>query len=269
MPSESTDGSAMRINKTVVSVFMVLALAAQADAQTRKPQPPAKPRRPFVEHGFVSLGAGAQLAPGELSDRAVFEANAESGSFDADYAGTTGLAVDGTVGVRVRRQLGIAIGVSRATRSDTASVSANIPHPFFDDRHRSVQGQAADMSRTETAAHLQIYYDLRPRGAWRIRIFGGPSYFDVEQGLITEVHAVEEFPFDTAAFDRITRSRAHGSALGFNGGVDVVRMFTRRVGAGALIRYAGAKIDLNAPASRSVSTDAGGFQAGAWLRVLF
>ena len=253
----------------VIAIFLVHAVAVQVHAQVRKPQPPPKPKRPFVERGFVTFGAGAQLAPGELSDRAVFEANVESGSFEADYAGTTGLVLDGTAGFRVRRQLGIAIGISRATRTGTASVSAEIPHPFFDNRHRSVQGDAANMSRTETAAHFQIYYDLRPRGAWRIRIFGGPSYFDVEQELVTEVHAIETFPFDTAEFGSVTTSRVDGSGIGVNGGIDLARMVTRRVGAGAIIRYAGAKIGLNAPASRSVSTNAGGFQAVAGLRVLF
>ena len=253
----------------LVIAAVVLSGAVEAEAQTRRP-PPAKPQRPLIEHGFVSFAGGAQVAASELSDHAVFEANAETGSFDADYARATGLVVDGTVGFRVRRrQLGIAIGATRATRTGTASVSAEIPHPFFDDRHRSVQGEARDISRTETAAHFQIYYDLRPRGAWRIRIFGGPSYFAVEQELVTEVNAIEAFPFDTAEFGGVATSRIDGSGLGFNGGLDVARMFTRRVGAGAIVRYAGAKIDLEAPGARSVSTDAGGFQVGAGLRVLF
>jgi hypothetical protein len=247
----------------------VLLGGARADAQTRKPQPAAKPQRPFVERGFVTFAAGAQRAPGELSDRATFEANAETGSFDAGYGVTTGLVIDATAGFRVRRQLGIAIGVSRATRTGIASVSADVPHPFFDNRDRRVQGEAADMSRTETGVHFQVYYDLRPRGAWRFRLFAGPSYVDVEQELVTEVHAIEIFPFDTAEFGSVTTGRVSGSGIGFNGGIDAVRQLTRRIGAGGVVRYAGGSVDLDGPGSRGVSTDVGGLQAAVALRVLF
>lgn len=263
-------GSTDVLRKTCCGLFALMAaLGVDVMAQVRKPQPPPTPRRPFVERGFVTAGAGWHVAPGALSDRAAFEANAETGSFTADYDGRTGLAIDGTIGLRVRRQLGIAVGVSRATRGGTAAVSAEIPHPFFDDRHRTVDGQSGDVSRTETAAHVQLYYDLRPRGAWGIRLFAGPSYFRVEQELVTAVNALETFPFDTAEFGSVTTNRTDGSGIGVNGGIELARLFTRRVGAAAILRYAGATIDLNAPGSRRVSTDAGGLQAAAGLRVLF
>lgn len=255
--------------RAALALSVLMLFGVQLEAQTRTSPPPPQPPRPFVERGFLTFGVGAQAASGELSDRAEFEANVETGSFDAEYADPTGLVLDATIGFRVRRQLGIAAGAFRATRAGTASVSADIPHPFFDDRHRTVRGDSADMRRTETAAHVQVYYELRPRGAWRIRLFAGPSYFHVEQELVTGVHAAETFPFDTAEFGSVTTSRVDGSGLGFHGGIDMTRMLTRRVGVGTLIRYAGAKIDLNAPGSRRVSTDAGGVQAAAGLRVLF
>ena len=250
----------------VLGAWCLGAVTIRVDAQTKKPQPAA---RPFIERGFGSFTGGLQGAPGELSEQVVFEANAEAGRFAAGYGGTAGVLVDGTIGFRVRRQLGIAAGVSRMTRSGTASVSAEIPHPFFDNRHRTVQGEAADISRTETAVHLQLYYDLRPRGPWRIRLSAGPSYFDIEQELIAEVTPIESFPFDTAEFGTVRTNRADGSGIGVSGGIEIARMFSRRVGAGALIRYAGAQLELHGPDSRRVSTDAGGFQGGLGMKVLF
>lgn len=258
----------MRLRFLATCLLVGLAVPGVA-AQTRPARPQNAPPRPFVERGFVTFNAGGQLTADDLSDDVLFEANAETGTIRTTYPGRSALAFDGGAGFLVRRQIGIAISVSRATRSGAAAVTAEIPHPFFDDRHRVVEGDARDISRNETAVHAQVYYELRPRGSWRIRLFAGPSYFNVEQDLVTEVSAVETFPFDTAAFGRATTTRVKGSAVGFNAAIDVSRMLGRRVALGGLVRYAGANFDLNAPGSRDVSTTGGGFQALGGLRVAF
>jgi hypothetical protein len=250
---------------TTLAALIVCAFANEAGAQPRRVAPP----RPFVERGFVIVGGGVQATAADLTDRILFETNAETGSIDADYPGRTGVLADVTVGMRVRRQVGIAVGVSRAARNGRVQVTAQIPHPFFDEQPRSVSGEAGAISRTETAVHGQLYYDMRPRGRWRVRLFGGPSYFAVEQEVVTGVEADEVYPFDTAEFRRATTARAKGSAVGFNAGLDFARMFNRRVGAGGLVRYSRASVDLDAPAARRVSTDGGGMQATIGLRFLF
>jgi hypothetical protein len=243
--------------------------AAHVGAQTRPSKPQPRPPRPFVERGFITISAGLQAAAEELSEHVQFEANAETGTLDATYPGRTGVLFDGGAGFRIHKTLGVAVAVSRASRSGTADVSAAIPHPFFDDRDRIVSGQARDLTRAETAVHAQLYYDLNPRGRWRAKLFAGPSYFSVEQELIAEVRAVEAFPFDTAEFGSAETSKASGSGIGFHGGVDAARMFTRRIGLGALLRYSRASVDLDGTGSGTVSTTAGGFQAAASVRVLW
>jgi hypothetical protein len=222
-----------------------------------------------VERGFVLVAAGVQASPDDLQDRITFETNAETGTITTDYPGRTGVLFDVTAGFRVRGRLGVAVGVAHATRAGDASVTAEIPHPFFDDQPRTVSGDAGDVSRTETAVHGQLYYDLRPRGAWRLRLFAGPSYFNVEQEIVTDVQADEEYPYDTAEFRSATTSRAKGSAIGLNAGLDVARMFNRRVGVAGSLRYAIASVDLDAGESRTVSANGGGVQAGVGLRILF
>ncbi len=258
------------ITPRLLSALSLVCLSVVAVEAQPRPAP-AKPRpvRPFVEHGFITLNATAQASAADLTDRVLFNTNAETGTIDARYPGKTAMLADVTAGFRVTGRLGIALGGSRASSSGSASVSADIPHPFFDNQHRQVEGTATGVSRTEIAAHLQLYYDLRPKGPWRIRVFAGPSYFDVEQEVITEIDAAETFPYDTASFRSAGTARAKGSGIGFNGGADIARMFTRRFGAGVLIRYARGRVDLDAPESRSVSTDGGGLQAGGGIRVLF
>lgn len=261
----------MRATIHGIILLLVVGLAAvDAAAQTRpgaKPQP--RQKRPFVENGFIAFNAAGQFAGDDLSDRVLFEANAETGTLDADYGSTSSPVFDGGFGMLVHRQVGVALSVSYASRSGSASVRAQVPHPFFDDRHRPVEGEASDISRRETAIHAHMYYEMKHRGPWRVRFFGGPSYFRLEQELVTGVETQESFPFDTAEFRRAITERAKGSGIGVNAGLDVTRMLSRRAGLGALVRYTGASMDLDAPGSRSVSTTGGGLTAGVGLRVAF
>jgi hypothetical protein len=262
----------MRVARRILLALLIVSLAA-AGARAQTPRAPAQPQpppnRPFVERGFVSLNLGGQFSPGELSDRVTFEANAETGTLDADYSGRSALVFDGGSGLLVYRQIGVGFGVSHSGRSGSAFVRAQVPHPFFDDRHRAVEGDASDISRRETAVHAQVYYEFRHRGPWRVRLFGGPSYVRVEQELVTGVETQETFPFDTAAFARATTERAKGSAFGGHAGLDISRMMSRRLGLGASLRYTGVSIGLNVPGGRDVSTDGGGLTAGLGLRVAF
>ena len=248
----------------IAPVVFALALAVPAEAQQR----PATPR-PFVERGFIGITAGVQASTGELSDRVLFERHAETGTIQSDYPGRLGVLVDATAGIRVRGRIGVAIGVSQARRTGEARITAEIPHPFFDDQPRTVSGEAGDVSRIETGIHGQLYYDMRARGAWRVRLFAGPSYIHVDQETVTDVEVEEVYPFDTAEFRGAKTGSARGSAVGLNAGVDVARMITRGLGVSGLVRYVVAGVDLDAPGSRTVSTDAGGLHAGLGLRILF
>jgi hypothetical protein len=251
----------MRAVQLFVAVVLACSIAVDAEAQGRQAQQKPRPSRPFVENGFVSLNAGALAALEDLSDRFPFEANAETGTLEADYGRSAGGAFDGTFGMLVH--------LSYSKRSASADVRAEVPHPFFDDRHRPVRGEATGIGHRETAIHAHVYYERRHRGPWRVRVFAGPSYVRVEQDLIIGVETQESFPFDSAAFRSATIERVQGSGIGVNAGFDVARMLSRRAGLGALVRYTIAGVDLNAPGGRDVSTRAGGLTSGFGLRVAF
>jgi hypothetical protein len=260
----SSGGPGILWRAVIAAVLLALGLAAPAEAQRRPTAP-----RPFVERGFITVAGGAQASTGDLSDRLLFERYAETGTIEAEYPGWVAVAFDVTAGLLVRGRVGAAVGVSQARRSGSARVAAEIPHPFFANRPRAVSGDAGSIDRIETAVHGQLYYDMRPRGAWRVRLSAGPSYVHVDQEVVTGVQAEEVYPFDTAGFGTAATGRAKGSTIGVNAGLDVARMFTRRVGVSGLVRYAFASLDLEAPDARRVPTDGGGLQAGVGLRLLF
>ncbi len=251
----------------LLMTLFVAPLAAQRPAATPQKPPAAAKRTPG--QGFIAVNAGILAAPSDFTDDFTFTANAEAGTIEAACPSKTALLLDVSGGYRFWGRVGVAVAGSRASGKGTAAVRASVPHPLLLDHDRAVEGEAPNVSRTESAAHLQLFYALAPRGKWRARFFGGPSYFAVSQDLVRSVTVNEAYPFDTATFRSAVTEAGAGSGFGFNVGADLAWMFSRRAGAGLLLRYAGAAVDLNAPDSRNVSIDAGGFQAGAGLRFLF
>ena len=150
-----------------------------------------------------------------------------------------------------------------------ASTTTSVPHPFHFNQPREVTGDATGVKRSETAVHVQAMYPIKSGNHLRLVLSGGPSFFNVEQDLVTEVTVTETFPFDTATFGAAQKSRKKGSAPAFNVGADVMWMLNRTLGVGGLVRFSRTSVDLDATASRTISVDAGGVYAGGGIRLLF
>jgi len=231
--------------------------AAPATAQT------------WRERVHISVNGAFQTTPNDFTDRFEFERNLETGSTEAEYPVQGGFIFDGGAGYRLWRNLGAGVAVSYFTRNDVAGTTSRFPHPFFFNQNREVTGDAKGVTRTETAVHVQAMYLWNPAGSLRVVISGGPSFFTVEQKLVTDVSISELFPYDTATFASVQTRREKGSAWALNVGADVLWMLNRTFGAGGIVRFARASVDIDAPANRTISIDAGGVYVGGGVRVLF
>lgn len=247
----------MRIVRTGWLCALFVAGAAPAAAQT------------WPERVHISVNAAFQPTANDFSDRFEFERNLETGSTEVDYRVQGGFVFDVGGGVRLWKQIGAGVAVSQFSRNNTAQTVSQVPHPFFFNQPREVSGEAGDVTRTETGVHVQLMYLIDPKGPLRVVLSGGPSFFTVKQDMVEEVLVTETFPFDTAEFASVRQTEQSGSATGFNVGADVFWMFSRRVGAGGLVRFARTSVDLDAPGNRTVSVDAGGVYAGGGLRIVF
>ncbi|MEO6213914.1 MAG: hypothetical protein ABIP65_09840 [Vicinamibacterales bacterium] len=235
-----------------------------ASAQHRSPT-----RRPAKDRGFIALNVGVQAGAGTFVDTFTYQVNAEEAMTQARYRSKTSWLVDVAGGLHVwKKKVGVAVAVTRSSLSAGADTVSRIPHPFFDNQDREVSGEAADLTRIETALHLQLYY-LKASGKWRLLLGAGPSRFNLEQQVVTGIRVDETYPYDTATFDSVTTRRGKASGLGFNVGIDVSRMLSRSLAAGMLARYAKGTVDFNLDGSHPVSTDAGGLQLGAGIRLRF
>ena len=241
-------------------LILVAAAAAGGAASDAFAQPPARV--------FISVNAASQPTKNPFTDRFDFEVNRETGTTEVDYPVSGGLLADGSVAVRLWKGLGAGVAVSRFTRDITATMTSRVPHPFFFERLREVAGEAT-VTRTEQAVHLQAVYRVALRAPFEVTLFAGPSFIRVEQDVVSAVEYDESFPFDAATFRRAQTASISGSATGINAGADVTWMFSRYVGVGGLVRIARARVDLDFPAGRKTSLDAGGVSAGGGLRIAF
>jgi hypothetical protein len=223
--------------------------------------------RPLFSRPFVSINGAVQTATGGFADRITFTENAENGSLDTDYVVGGGPAFD-VAGGAFWRELGIGVGVTRFSHSTPGSVSARVPHPVFFNQNRAVNGSVAGLQRKELAIHLRASTMIP---VWRVQVlaFGGPSFFRVTQGIVTDIDYTEEYPYDAAVFTRSTTTEAKASKVGFNAGADVAYFFTRQLGVGGVVQFARATVEFAAAGGEPRDVNAGGLQAGGGLRVRF
>jgi hypothetical protein len=220
------------------------------------------------ERGWLSVSGGVQPAVNSFSDTFEVPLYTEIEKVSIAYPVKGGVLVAASGGIRVWRQLVLGLGVTRYNRRDNATVDARIPHPFFDNQFRQVQGTTT-ATRSEIGAHLLIGVLLPISDRFRVLITGGPSVLSIGQTLVTGVNITETYPYDTAAFKAAATTEATVTATGFNAGADLSWMFSRSVGLGGLVQVTHARAKQRAGTDHTVSVDAGGAQVGAGIRVVF
>ena len=247
----------------------ILALPAAAFGQARSPAPYPSFSRAPQDRGRLSINAGLESASGFTSTTAT-PLYLETETINSSYSIPPGVFVDGEVIVRVRRR-GFAVGaaVSTFTKSDAASVTGSIPHPFLFNTPRAISGTTSPLERSETAVHMLAAF-ISTSKRRDIVIAGGPSFFHVTQDLVGDVTYTEGYPYDTAVFSGATASKSSASSVGLNVGVDVGVKLSKSFGVGGLVRYSRAGLTLPlAKTTSGVSIDAGGVQAGGGVRLYF
>jgi hypothetical protein len=216
----------------------------------------------------VSFNAGYQGASNTFSDRLEFEEFTETGTTDARYPIGNGFLFDGGAAVRLWRGFGVGLAFSSLSRDDVAQTDTRVPHPFFDDRDRTIAADVDGMARTETGFHMQARYAL---GTERLQaaFSAGPSFLTLEQEIVTEVQYDQTYPYDTVSFRAAETRRLRASAATFNVGFDMMWRVGQHFGVGGMIRFASAPIDLDAGDGRTLTVDAGGIAGGGGVRLVF
>ena len=253
--------------------------AAKPQPKPAKPQPakatpakatPAKPKKPKKPPKiFVSADGGGGFASAGFTSEAAYSLYGENATIVATFPDASGAAVAVRGAVRVWRRLALGASVTGFWSTPPAKVTASLPHPFYFNRPRRVEGAASGLGRDETMIAIEGSWMVRLNARTDVQVFGGPAFFSVRAGVPATVQFTESYPFDAAAFTGVETARVSGSAAGFTVGGDVSYMFTRSIGVGGHVRFSRAAASLTPPGGQATTVDLGGVQAGGGLRVRF
>ena len=227
-------------------------------------------RRRHDSSGWLSINGLYQVTSHRFRDSVTFRQNVEGGTTVTDYVIGRAPAFDMSGGFRLSRRFGVGIGATYMTQSGVSTdTTTNVPHPFYFERPRSVSGPAST-DRSELGFHFQAVGVVPIGTRTTIKVFGGPSVFRVNQGLVTGVTTTEgAYPYRSIGFERAMVAHPNVSAWGINLGVDVSVFFTDRVGVGGLVRFARATADMSSVDGDEIRIEPGGLQVGGGVRFRF
>ena len=241
------------------SATLLLGLAMALSAATARAQSAA-----WSDRGYVNVSGWFQPSS-SFSESVQPIEFAEASVIDTSYKTSSIPGFDAGGGVRVWRNLAVGLDVSRFSKNTGGTVSAQVPHPFFFNRPRTVSGEASGLARDETAVHVQALWMLPLRDRWQLALAGGPSWFSVGQDLVSDVTVTQAYPYDTATFAGTTSTHRSHSQIGFNAGADVSYRLRPHVGLGIGVTFSHASV----PLDNAVTVDAGGAHVGGGVRFRF
>jgi hypothetical protein len=236
----------------------IASLAAMAAA-------PAHAQTSWTDRGYVDVSGWYQARSMSFTDVTRPITFGEPAAINTIYTVRSAAGFDAAGGVRIWRNLAVGAGMSFFSRSASGSIAAQIPHPFYFNRARPVAGDTSDLTHHETAVHVRLTWLAPLTGRWQLALSGGPSWFALDQDLVTAVSVTQTYPYDTADFAGVTSAQQSKSRAGFNAGGDLDYMVRPRVGLGVGVTYSHARV----PLGDALNVDAGGLRVGGGLRFRF
>ena len=257
----------MRQSVLWLAVCGVLIGAATANAQTGT----------WADRGYVNLGFGVESGSSSLTDTQNLVIYEEPGTISSTTNWTSGSLIDAGFGVRVWRNLTVGIGYHQEENDTDDEITGSIPSPVFFNRPRTLTVDPGEiqLDRKEKAAHLVIGWVLPINEKFDLMVFGGPSFFRLEQEGV-EPFTTDDIreggpPFSAVSLDidRVTHKK---SLTGYNVGVDGTYIVWSnddlRIGAGGFFRFTQAKGSITMLTSEQ-DTEVGGMQFGFGGRIRF
>lgn len=253
----------MRAILPTVALLTVLASPAAAQA-------PQVPQDPKV---FVNVNFGFQGLKQDFTQTAEFPLYDETATWQAPHALKGGAIVDIAGGYAIKRNLSLGIAyTSRTKHTRDVMLNADVPSPVFTDAFRTATAGVPGLEHSEQQIHLQALWQVPVTVEFDVTLFGGPSFFRVQDDLVRSVSITEAgSDFSNVSLGDVTTVRERNTAVGFNVGIDTRYMLVRNAGVGAMLRYSWGSADLSNPtgAPQQLSRDAGGLDIAAGFRFRF
>ncbi len=218
----------------------------------------------------VSLGlesASRPSLPQPLAfDHALF--GLEPGEMAARYGRSDATAFEASMGYSVQGRLAIAVTLSTSSHDMDVDVAAELPHPFFFDRPRSVEGAVA-AAREQLSLHVSAMWRVREGKKLEFALFGGPSWFELEKEILAGLEFESAYPYDEAMLTEGNVLTHSSVTPGLHLGAEAAWWFRPRAGLLGTIRHVYGPDEFELPDGTRIDLDAGGLQALIGLRFRF
>jgi hypothetical protein len=218
----------------------------------------------------VSLGVESARRPSPprslAFDHSLF--GSEPGELDSLYQRSAAPSLEASMGYQVPGPFAIAVALSRSSHDMDVDVAAQLPHPFFFSRPRSVEGTVA-AAREQLSLHVSAMWRVREGRKIELAFFGGPSWFEFEQEVLAGLRFESEYPYDQATLtDGEVQLHSSGTA-GYHAGAEIAWWFLRRAGILGTVRHVKGPDEFELPNGTRLDVDAGGLQVLIGIRYRF
>lgn len=223
----------------------------------------------------VSLNLGGQAGSTDIVRTTTFGLYGEEARVESGQTVSTGGVFDIGWVYRGGPNWGVGLGYNTSSGSASGTLEGALPHPLFFAQHRTFSTTVPNLEAHERAVHLQAVLFVPFVENVDFTFAAGPSFFRARQGV--PVHegfptgaAFSEVPpaFNTVNIHAIDVVNLSRSGTGFNLSGDATYRITDAIGAGLMLRYTRATLELEPGDGTAIEVRPGGFQVlvGARLR---
>ena len=254
------------MNKTAVVCLVALSVFAGTARVASAQSAPS-------DRGYINIGWGVESGSSTMTDTRTATVYEESATITTTSPFTSGSLFDVGVGLRVYKNFTVGVGYHQEQNDVDSTITGSIPSPVFFNRPRTLN-QTESLNRKEMGTHLMIGYWLPISNKFDVLAYAGPSFFRLNQEVVSDVVPNEAGATNTTVNATVTITERGKSAVGFNAGVDATYIVwsndSVRIGAGGFVRFTQASMDVQMQdAGSSQSTDVGGVQFGFGARIRF
>jgi hypothetical protein len=252
--------------RNVSVVTLALCLPAAALAQPSAAITSSSSR---TTKGFAAVHVSGQAASASLSDTFTFRIYDEAASVtnDQDYGAGFLFNIEG--GYRVLPRLTAGLAITHASGDAETRLSASIPHPQVFDAPRSATFDVSDANHRETGYHIFVSYLFPVTTSLDLRVFAGPSIYQVSHDLVSGVAFTDTAPFTSVTITDATRDERSETVGAFHVGAGATYQVTDRFGVDGFFRFARRTVDLPGVTASTTELEVGGAQVGLGIRVAF
>ena len=248
---------------TISLMLVSVSLISKVEAQTKQ-------TGRFILGGNLGIQTADNWKMNTRTDSLNFDLFAETGRLASKQDLGPGPVFDVSFSMGIWGKLGIGTTVSYFKNESSATIIAQVPHPFFFEFPRTAIGSANDITHEELAVHLQVHYRIPLSDNLSLLLFVGPTLFEAKQELVDTITTTERgFPFNKVDIVSNTSQMISLSENGYNLGFDLTYFIFNRFGTSFMLRYSRAAPSIYFAEESQSRLELGGVQVVGGIRLAF